>query len=132
MKTFNNFVMSAMLFGAVALVGTCSTGGAAEDDKPKAPDNTATNKRDRDAGELTADQQKQNKSDLETTAKIRRAVVKDETLSTNAHNVKIITVNGMVTLKGPVKSDAEKATVEKMAQDVAGEKNVTNQIDIAQ
>jgi hyperosmotically inducible protein len=104
---------------------------AADDDKPKPADNTAVNVRDRDKGEKTADQQKQNKADVEMTANIRKAVVKDTTLSTNAHNVKIITTNGMVTLKGPVKSDAEKATVEKLAKDVAGEKNVTNQIEIA-
>ncbi len=132
MKTFSTFFMSTFVFALLGLLGTSSAAFAAEDDKPKAADNTAINKRDKEQGELTADQQKQNKSDLETTAKIRRAVVKDETLSTNAHNVKIITVNGTVTLKGPVKSDAEKATVEKLAKDVAGEKNVIDQIDIVQ
>jgi hyperosmotically inducible protein len=104
---------------------------AADDDKPKPADNTAVNVRDRDKSEKTADQQKQNKGDVEITANIRKAVVKDTTLSTNAHNVKIITTDGMVTLKGPVKSDAEKATVEKFAKEVAGEKNVTNEIEIA-
>ncbi len=110
---------------------------AAEDDnKVKTPDavkadNTKVNLRDRDAGEATADQQKQNKSDVELAASIRKAVVKDDSLSTNAHNVKIIAIDGMVTLKGPVKSEVEKAAVEKIAVSVAGEKNVKSLIDIA-
>ena len=95
-----------------------------------APDNTKVNKRDRQAGEQTADQQKNNKADLETTRQIRKAIAADESLSTYAHNIKIITVNGKVTLKGPVRSEDEKGKIEKIASDVAGAGNVVNQIAI--
>lgn len=95
-----------------------------------APDNTKVNKRDRQAGQQTADQQKNNKADLETTRQIRKAIVADKSLSTDAHNIKIITVNGKVTLKGPVRSEDEKGKVEKIATDVAGAGNVVDQIDI--
>jgi hyperosmotically inducible protein len=98
-----------------------------------AADNTGTNKRDRDDRAVTADQQKNDKSDVELTAAIRRAVVDDKTLSTNAHNVKIIVQDGRVTLKGPVASKAEKATIEKKAAEVVGpaKGRVTSEIEIA-
>src|ERR1700730_9398748 len=69
------------------------------------PDNTKVNKRDRNAGEVTADQQKSNATDRELTRKIRRSIMEDKSLSTYAHNIKLISQNGAVTLKGPVKSD---------------------------
>ena len=96
-----------------------------------AADNSRINQRDRNKGEVTADQQKQNKSDIEITRNIRRAIVKDDSLSTYAHNIKIITQDGAVTLKGPVRSAEEKAEIEKKAADVAGAGRVTSQIGIA-
>lgn len=93
-------------------------------------DNTKVNTRDRADGSPTADQQKENQSDREITRQIRQAVVKDESLSTYAHNVKIITQNGEVTLKGPVRSEDEKRTIEAKAAEVAGENKVVNQLDI--
>src|SRR5437868_11726597 len=98
-------------------------------DAPKA-DNTKVNKRDRNKSEPTADQQKEASSDKELTRKIRRAIVSDKSLSTYAHNVKIITQNGKVTLKGPVHSDDEKKTVEAKAAEVAGAGNVTNELSV--
>ncbi len=97
-------------------------------------DDTAVNKRDRADAELTADQQKNNRSDVQLTAEIRRAIVKDKTLSTNAHNVKIIVRDGLVTLKGPVASQAEKTKVEQSALDVlgaGGSEKMTSEIGIA-
>jgi osmotically-inducible protein OsmY len=70
--------------------------------------NTKVNQRDRDQNEPTAEQQRENPNDRQLTQQIRRAVVKDKSLSTSAHNVKIIAQNGSVTLKGPVKSEEEK------------------------
>lgn len=78
----------------------------------------------------TADKQSQSKTDLAITQKIRRAVVKDKTLSVIAHNCKIITQHGAVTLRGEVKNDAEKATIGDIAATVAGAGNVTNQLTI--
>lgn len=94
-------------------------------------DNTKINKRDTSSKEITADQQGETKQDRELTQKIRRAIVKDKSLSTNAHNVKIITVGGMVTLKGPVRSVQEKRTIEEKASQIAGSANITSEIDIA-
>jgi osmotically-inducible protein OsmY len=95
-----------------------------------AADNTKVNQRDQSANQPTADQQKDNRSDREITRQIRRAIVKDKSLSTYAHNVKIITQGGQVTLKGPVRSDDEKRTVEAKAAEVAGENKVTDQLDV--
>jgi osmotically-inducible protein OsmY len=94
-------------------------------------DNTKVNKRDRAKGTVTADQQKENTSDREITRRIRRALMGDKELSTYAHNVKIIAQGGQVTLKGPVRSQDEKTTVEAKATEVAGAGHVTNQISIA-
>jgi hyperosmotically inducible protein len=102
---------------------------AQESTKPPA-DNTKTNQRDRSAGEPTADQAKNNTSDRETMQKIRQSLMDDKSLSTYAHNVKIIAQNGKVTLKGPVRSEDEKRTVEQKATEVAGTGNVTDEITI--
>jgi osmotically-inducible protein OsmY len=94
------------------------------------PDNTQVNKRDRDASQPTADQQKNNRSDLAITRDIRRAIVKDKNLSTYAHNVKVITQHGDVTHKGPVRTEEEKRIVEAKATDIAGAGHVTNEISV--
>lgn len=93
-------------------------------------DNTKLNERDRNANEPTADRQKDNRSDRDITQQVRKAIVKDKSLSTYAHNVKVITQNGMVTLKGPVRSEEEKKAIEAKAAEVAGQDKVTNQLDV--
>lgn len=94
-----------------------------------APDNSAQNKNHT----TTADQQPENKSDREITREIRRSIVADKSLSIYAHNVKIITQNGAVTLKGPVHSDDEKHNVDsKAAQVVGGPDKVTDQLTVKQ
>lgn len=95
------------------------------------PDNTAANKSDRQDAQPTADQQKENTADRTITQKIRSSVVKDKSLSTYAHNVKIITQNGNVTLRGPVRSQEEKDSVESKAVAIAGQGHVTNELEIA-
>ncbi len=95
-----------------------------------APDNTGINERDRQKDELTAGQQGGSTRDREVTQAIRKAIVKDDSLSLNAHNIKIITTDGHVTLKGPVNSMNEKAVVCKAAWKVAGKKFVTDQLDV--
>jgi hypothetical protein len=93
-------------------------------------DNTKMNERDRNANEPTADRQKDSRSDREITQQVRKAIVKDKSLSTYAHNVKVITQNGMVTLKGPVRSEEEKKAIEAKAAEVAGQDKVMNQLDV--
>ena len=93
-------------------------------------DNTKVNTRDRTKGAVTADQQKENASDRELTQKIRRALMQDKTLSSYAHNVKIVAQGGQVTLKGPVRTEDEKRTVETKAAEVAGAGHVINQMSV--
>jgi osmotically-inducible protein OsmY len=95
-----------------------------------APDNTGSNVRDRSGKTLTPGDQSESEADRTLTQRIRQAVVADDSLSTNAHNIKIITVNGVVTLRGPVNSAKEKATIDAKAQQIAGAKNVDNQLEI--
>ena len=103
----------------------------AQSTDPKPPDNTAVNKRDQNPAEATADQQKMNAADRALTAKIRKAVIADKSLSTYAHNVKIISQNGTVTLKGPVHSDDEVKSIIAMATEGAGSPDkVVNQMSV--
>jgi osmotically-inducible protein OsmY len=91
----------------------------------------AQNQRDRDHQTLTPIDQSNKPADLETTRNIRRAIVKDDQLSTEAKNVKIITVDGNVTLRGPVKTDQEKAAIVSKAAQVAGDSNIHNELQVA-
>jgi hyperosmotically inducible protein len=97
----------------------------------QAPDNTKVNTRDREPGAITADQQKNNLPDRQASQKIRRSLMRDKGLSTYAHNVKIVAVDGQVTLKGPVRSDAEKEAVEAKAVEVMGPGHVVNELTVA-
>lgn len=92
------------------------------------PDNSKQNKSQKQVP--TADSQPNGQSDRTTTAKIRRTIIADKTLSTYAHNVKIITANGAVTLKGPVKSDEEKQKVALAAASVVTSDKVTNELTV--
>jgi hyperosmotically inducible periplasmic protein len=112
-----------------ALLGM-STVTMAQDSAPVAPDNSAVNVRDRNPAAMTADQQSNAKSDVELTREIRRAVVKDHSLSMMAHNVKIISANGSVTLRGPVKTEEEKNAILSKAQTIAGADKVDNQLEV--
>ena len=103
----------------------CGQGGLLAQDKP-APDNTKVNKTAKPTGDNAANAA----GDRDIMQKIRKSVMDDKSLSSHAHNVKIIAKDGKVTLKGPVNSDEEKATIEKLANDVAGAGNVTNEITV--
>jgi hyperosmotically inducible periplasmic protein len=95
------------------------------------PDNTKVNKRDQDQSRLTAGQQKENRPDRDITRQIRQSITQDKGLSTYARNIKIITQNGNVTLRGPVRSEEEKKTIESKANEVAGAGHVKSELQIA-
>jgi hyperosmotically inducible protein len=115
-------LIAALWIGGIACYGQTP---------PTQPDNTKVNTSDRSAGAVTADQQKSNAMDMKLTKSIRQSIMADKSLSTYAHNVKIVSQNGVVTLKGPVKSDTEKATIIAKAVAVTGNANkVTDQISI--
>jgi hyperosmotically inducible periplasmic protein len=99
--------------------------------KPQeAPDNTRVNKRDRSAEAMTPMSQGNSQTDLKITQQIRQAVMADDSLSFNAKNVKIITSNGKVTLRGVVATDEERKTIDDQARRVAGSTNVNDQIEV--
>ncbi len=132
--------LSRVVFAAVLAVGGCNqtnppTASRAPTDQGSVSrvdrDNTAVNDRDRNSATKTPIDQNENKADVDITANIRKRVV-DTKMSTNAHNVKIITQDGKVTLRGPVKSAEEKQNIEEIARSVAGENNVDNQLEIEQ
>ena len=94
-------------------------------------DNSAKNVRDRDDATLTAGDQGNTASDRDTTQKIRKALVIDASgYSATAKNIKIITADGKVTLRGPVKTDAEKTGIVTLAKGIAGDANVEDQLEV--
>lgn len=122
----NNFIaVAGFLLGTAAML-------PAFGQTPAAPqsDNTKVNKRDRHPAQPTADQAKNTLSDREVMQKIRRELVADKSLSTYAHNVKVISQHGKVTVKGPVHTEDEKKAVLAKAMGVAGEGNVTDQVTV--
>lgn len=94
-------------------------------------DNTKVNVRDRDAAALTPFDQTESEGDRTITKMIRQFVVNDSNFSSDAKNIKIITVRGVVTLRGPVKNEQEKAMIVQKAQTIAGANNINDQLDIA-
>jgi osmotically-inducible protein OsmY len=101
---------------------------AQQDAQQPAADNT---KKNQDQTPPTVDQQKMNSSDRTITQNIRKSIHDDKSLSTYAHNIKIITQSGKVTLRGPVRSEEEKTNLAAKAVAVAGQDNVTNQLEVA-
>jgi osmotically-inducible protein OsmY len=126
-------ILARTLLGGIFVASSFGLLSAQQDNSAsQAPaDNTKVNQRDRNPNEPTADQQKENTSDRQLTAQIRRAIVKDKSLSTDAHNVKIVAQGGNVTLKGAVKSDAEKQAVEAKAAQIAGQDKVNSELQVA-
>jgi hyperosmotically inducible periplasmic protein len=116
-------VLSSALFGL-------SSVAIAQDSKPIAPDNSAVNVSDRATTAMTADQQSNVASDVELTRKIRSSVVADDSLSMMAHNVKIISASGSVTLRGPVKTEQERTVIASKAEAIAGAGKVNNQLKV--
>jgi len=104
--------------------------GTSGTDRPAQPDNTGVNTRDRNANAKTPIDQNENQADIDVTAKIRKQVV-DTKMSVDAQNVKIITQDGKVTLRGPVKSADEKKRIEDIAHAVAGADKVDSQLEVA-
>jgi len=114
----------ALVLGCGALIAGCN-------DKPTTADNTKQNTADASGKTTTPMDQGQGQTDIDITANIRKKLMDDSTLSTDAQNVKVITKDGVVTLRGPVDGQTEKAAVIGAAQGVAGVKNVDSQLEIA-
>ncbi len=113
----------------LACLSTVSVAAMAADDETK-PDNTAINERDRSNDTQTSGDQSNSSADLKITQAIRQALMKDGELSTSAKNIKVITENGKVTLRGPVKTVQEKAKVDQLAKSAAGGAPIVDQLDV--
>ena len=120
-------------FMAIFFTGllACIAPVLASTDSSPAADNSKINQRDSNSDELTAGQQSNSKSDVEITRELRKVLIKDKSLSVYAHNVKIITQDGVITLKGPVRTEAEKALIEARAGKVVGCRHVENEMDVS-
>ncbi len=119
--------LSILCFSALTLSAIAEDKTAAS---PAAADNTGRNERDRSGETKTSGDQSNSPEDIKMTAAIRRAVVGEGSLSMTAKNVKIITANGVVTLRGPVKTAAEKMTIEKLAKSAAGQAKIENLLEV--
>jgi hyperosmotically inducible protein len=122
-------LLAALAFAFILLTPKCTLGQDQSTAPTAAPDNSAKNK----AHTTTADQQSEVSSDRMLTQKIRKSIIADKSISMYGHNVKIITKDGAVTLKGPVHSDDEKQNIGAKAADAAGGADkVTNQLTVKQ
>jgi hyperosmotically inducible protein len=129
--TFLRFTLvasAAIAFLCLPGANSCVQASAQTGTAQTAPDNSKQNKNQAQ----TADTQTNAKSDRLTTQKIRKAIMADKNLSTYAHNVKIITVDGAVTLKGPVQSEDEKQKVASEAASVISPDKITNELTVKQ
>jgi len=129
MKTRPLLFSTSLLVGAL-LVPLCSSFARTDANAPAA-DNSSVNQRDRGHQTVTPIDQSNKPADIEITREIRRSLVNDNRFSTYARNIKIITVDGAVTLRGPVSTEQEKAEIAARAAQFAGYSNVHNQLEVA-
>ena len=126
--------MYLALFLLIAAVGFTACGGdeksADQSSRSAAPDNTARNERDRGGETKTPGDQAENEAGRTIAQNVRQAITSDSSLSINAQNFKIVSQDGNVTLRGPVKSEKEKQEIEAKAKQVAGVKRVDNQLEV--
>ena len=108
-------------------ISTLALSAVAQETKP---DNTGKNERDRSTETKTSGDQSNSSQDIKITGDVRRAIVKDNSLTSTAKNVKIITAGGIVTLRGPVNSAEEKSKIEQLATAAAGGAKVDNQLEV--
>ncbi|HEY4270961.1 MAG TPA: BON domain-containing protein [Candidatus Udaeobacter sp.] len=113
----------------IASVTAISMAALAADEKTN-PDNTGINERDRSGDTNTSGDQSNSSADLKVTQAIRRAIMQDSQLSMTAKNIKIVTANGKVTLRGPVNNAEEKAKIGQLANSSAGGARIDNQLDV--
>jgi hyperosmotically inducible periplasmic protein len=128
-KTIALFSLALLVLGGYAGIAY-STEGTSAPAAQTAPDNTGRNVRDRGGATMTPGDQSESHADRTLTQQIRKAVVADDSLSTMAKNIKIITDNGVVTLRGPVESSQEKEKIAAKAQQIAGKNSVDNQLEV--
>ena len=125
------FAASLLCLGARAALSQSSTASTMPADQAVPADNTKSNSVDPSNRSGTADQQKNDSSDVNITQNIRKSLMADKSLSTYGHNVKVVTVNGQVTLNGVVHTDQERASIEAKAASVVGQSHVVNELKVS-
>jgi len=135
MRNAIKLISLTLALACSASIATAQTAPHANDQsKPgvasPAADNSDMNERDKGTASQTPQKQSNAKTDRTLLAEARKAVVKDESLSTTAHNVKILVKNGVVTLRGPVKSAEEKTKIEELIKPLSGVNSIDNKLDI--
>jgi hyperosmotically inducible protein len=115
---------------ALTCLSALSLAVVADDNEKTKPDNTATNQRDRSGETKTSGDQSNSSADLKITQAIRQALMRDRELSMTAKNIKVITANGQVTLRGPVRSAQEKTKIDQIAKSAAGGAQIDDQLDV--
>jgi hyperosmotically inducible protein len=137
MKPISKKVLAVALVAALGsswataqVAAASASSSAASGQATPSADNTKMNRRDKGDPAQTPQTQSNAKADRELLAAVRRTIVKDKSLSVSAHNIKILVEGGVVTLRGPVKSDEEKSKVEALAKSVTGVSSVDNKVDI--
>jgi len=131
--TFYNFNLKGLVkrnLLAIAYLSAFTLAALAADDKKTEPDNTAINERDRSGDTKTSGDQSNSSADLKITQAIRQALMKEPSLSTTAKNIKVITADGHVTLRGPVKTTQEKAKIDQLARSAAGGAQIDDQLEV--
>lgn len=128
MKLTQTIKQASLVLAGVSII---SLTAAAADEKTNA-DNTALNQRDRSGNTATSGDQSNSSADLKITQAVRQALMKDGDLSTTAKNIKVITANGQVTLRGPVNNAQEKTKVDQIARSAAGGAQIVDQLDVKQ
>jgi osmotically-inducible protein OsmY len=115
---------------AFACLSMAGAGVISADEGKTNADNTAINERDRSGETQTSGDQSNSPADLNVTQAIRRALMKDGELSTDAKNIKVVTANGHVTLRGPVSSPLEKTKINQIARSAAGDAQIVDQLEV--
>ena len=115
---------------AFAWLSMVGVGVISADEEKTNADNTAINERDRSGETQTSGDQSNSPADLNVTQAIRRALMKDGELSTTAKNIKVVTANGHVTLRGPVNSAQEKTKINQIARSAAGDAQIVDQLEV--
>ena len=122
--------LAALCFAASLSLNVLAQTATSDTASGAAVDNTKINQRDKDADTTTPTDQPNNKADIQVAAEVRNTIVKDKSLSTLGHNVKLVASNGTVTLRGPVANAEEKSKIAQLAASVHGVTQVDNQLDI--
>src|SRR5215475_11422527 len=120
----------AIVLAVLLVLSVACSNAFAQSASAFTPDNSGINVRDRSAGATTADTQSSSKDDVDLTARVRRALINDKSLSIMAQNIKVVSSNGQVTLRGPVKSDQERNAIASDVQRVAGVNNIDNRLEV--